>query len=121
MHSKAAELERVDPERVDPERVDCESNGVARANEPVDLEAYVRELPYEPSVPCAACARGVDPLRAARVSATDDGLMFFCSPSCLTSYRAAERRLATKSDAAARSTSRALSTSRLPTDSIARR
>ncbi|MET0287478.1 MAG: HAD family hydrolase [Polyangiales bacterium] len=48
-------------------------------------------MPYQPSVPCASCATGVDPLRAACVRATDRGLEFFCSRVCREAQRAAER------------------------------
>lgn len=41
-----------------------------------------REMPFEPSVPCAACARGTDPLRAACVALTDEAVRYFCSRTC---------------------------------------
>lgn len=47
-------------------------------------------LPYEPSVPCARCARGVDPLRAACVSATETRLHYFCSRTCRAHFTQAE-------------------------------
>jgi Cu+-exporting ATPase len=48
-------------------------------------------MPYQPSVPCASCATGVDPLRAACVRATERGLEFFCSRVCREAQRSAER------------------------------
>jgi P-type Cu+ transporter len=81
-----------------------------------------RVLPYEPSVPCARCARGVDPLRAACVTATDDGLLYFCERSCIEEYRAAEARHAavrtTPSDSGVRHKS---PSSRIQLETIARR
>ncbi|MDB4977740.1 MAG: Lead, cadmium, zinc and mercury transporting ATPase, partial [Myxococcaceae bacterium] len=47
-------------------------------------------MPYEPSVPCAACARGVDPLRAACVSITETSVHYFCTRRCRESYVASE-------------------------------
>src|ERR1700710_336093 len=43
-------------------------------------------MPYQPSVPCAACARGVDPLRAACISITESSVHYFCTRSCRESY-----------------------------------
>ncbi|MDB4985273.1 MAG: Lead, cadmium, zinc and mercury transporting ATPase [Myxococcaceae bacterium] len=43
-------------------------------------------MPYRPSVPCAACARGVDPLRAACISMTEASVHYFCTRSCRESY-----------------------------------
>lgn len=43
-------------------------------------------MPHEPSAPCAACARGVDPLRAACVSMTERSVHYFCSRGCRESY-----------------------------------
>jgi len=49
-------------------------------------------MPYEPSVPCAACSRGVDPLRAACVLGLDHErkgteLRLFCSADCRRAFR----------------------------------
>jgi P-type E1-E2 ATPase len=48
-------------------------------------------MPYDPSVPCGACSRLVDPLRARRVLAVDDGMHYFCDASCQDAFRAAAR------------------------------
>lgn len=47
-------------------------------------------MPYHPSAPCASCARGVDPLRAACVSMTERSVHFFCSRDCLERFLRAE-------------------------------
>ena len=53
-------------------------------------------LPYEPSVACAHCAKGVDPLRAPAVLALDEGFRYFCGQACRTHYRAqGSRRIPT--------------------------
>ena len=83
--------------------------------------AAASELPYEPSVPCARCARGVDPLRAACVSAYDEGLHYFCSRACSDAHREAEARHAERvAQGAARSATATVS-SRAPVDAVARR
>ncbi len=46
-------------------------------------------MPYEPSLPCAACQRLLDPLRARAVCAEDDGYRFFCGGDCQAVFRAA--------------------------------
>ncbi|HEX5657129.1 MAG TPA: HAD family hydrolase [Polyangiales bacterium] len=48
-------------------------------------------MPYFPSAPCATCATGVDPLRAACVRATERGFEFFCSRSCRAQQQVQER------------------------------
>lgn len=60
------------------------------------MECVVDKMPYEPSMPCAACATGVDPLRAPAVLASERGYRYFCSAECRESYRRADgsRRLA---------------------------
>lgn len=45
-------------------------------------------MPYEPSIACATCAKGVDPLRAPAVLAIDTGFRYFCCAACRTQYRA---------------------------------
>jgi len=47
-------------------------------------------MPYEPSVSCAACSAGVDPLRAPAVIMLDRGLRYFCSLECQETYRRAD-------------------------------
>ena len=47
-------------------------------------------MPYEPSVSCAACSAGVDPLRAPAVIMLDRGLRYFCSRECQAGYRSAD-------------------------------
>jgi len=47
-------------------------------------------MPYEPSAPCAACARGVDPLRAACVGVTESAVHYFCSRACRERHRQVE-------------------------------
>jgi cation transport ATPase len=47
-------------------------------------------MPYEPSAPCATCARGVDPLRAACVAVTESSVRYFCSRACHEHYLRAE-------------------------------
>jgi P-type Cu2+ transporter len=55
---------------------------------------YTEVMPYQPSAPCASCATGVDPLRAACVRITDRGLEFFCSRTCRETQQRAERERA---------------------------
>lgn len=63
-----------------------------RSNSSAEAEAIVSDapLPYEPSVPCARCARGVDPLRAPCVSATESRMYYFCGRACRMAFAAAE-------------------------------
>jgi Cu+-exporting ATPase len=48
---------------------------------------FAEVMPYEPSVPCATCTEGVDPLRAPAVLAVDAGFRYFCCEACRTRYR----------------------------------
>ena len=47
-------------------------------------------MPYEPCLPCAACRRGVDPLRTRAVVAVDSGFRYFCGQECLDKFRVSE-------------------------------
>ena len=58
----------------------------APSNDQSSLARVEGAMPYVPSAPCAACARGVDPLRAACISVTDSSLHYFCSRVCRASY-----------------------------------
>jgi cation transport ATPase len=49
---------------------------------------FAEVMPYEPSVACATCTEGVDPLRAPAVLAVDAGFRYFCCVECRTKYRA---------------------------------
>jgi cation transport ATPase len=55
--------------------------------EPVAEPASVEAMPYEPSLPCASCRRGVDPLRARAVLSSESGFRYFCDRACLDDYR----------------------------------
>ncbi len=56
------------------------ANDIAAPVQPLPPPAEV--MPYFPSAPCASCATGVDPLRAACVRVSERGLEFFCSRTC---------------------------------------
>jgi Cu+-exporting ATPase len=46
-------------------------------------------MPFEPSLACASCRAGVDPLRARSVLLLDSGFRYFCGPACLDEFRRA--------------------------------
>lgn len=65
-----------------------------RGAEPSELRHVLETpsvMPYEPSAPCAGCARALDPLRAPAVSATDERVRYFCSQACHESFTESER------------------------------
>lgn len=55
-----------------------------------EFRSAPERMPYEPSVSCAACSAGVDPLRAPAVIMLDRGLRYFCSTECQEGYRSAD-------------------------------
>lgn len=65
----------------------------------------VGAMPYEPSLPCPQCGKGVDPLRAPHALAMDDGVRFLCSAECAEAYREARSRPLARAQAALASAS----------------
>jgi cation transport ATPase len=63
--------------------------GASRVLAPLD--APPSDRPKLPSQACAACGSLLDPLRAARVLAFDDGFRFLCGPACVTEFRRGTR------------------------------
>jgi P-type E1-E2 ATPase len=63
-----------------------------QARELVSLPEPPEDRPRAPSQPCEACGSLLDPLRAPRVLAYEDGYRYLCGPECERDYRGGARQ-----------------------------